>query len=131
MWELALILLVALILLGPQQLAETARVVGRLYRELQRLTSDVRNTIDLDSISSPGSSRYSSSIQQPQSKEPVASDHDVILPPGEKSGPDFYAELLEKSVEPGNPSVAESSTTPEGSLSQREKKDETDVDLKR
>jgi Sec-independent protein translocase protein TatA len=130
MWELVLILLVALILLGPRQLTETARVVGRLYRELQRLTSEVRNTIDLDSISSPASMHHGSPIQQTQLKQPIGDDHDVIQPPGEKSGPDFYAELLEKSAESGNLGTTQASGTPESPLSPEEKKEKTVGDLK-
>ena len=37
MWEVVAILVVALIFLGPKQLAETARVVGKMYRELQKM----------------------------------------------------------------------------------------------
>ena len=33
MWEVVLILVIALIFLGPRQLAETAKVAGKMYRE--------------------------------------------------------------------------------------------------
>lgn len=58
MWELVLIVLVALILLGPRQLTETARVVGKLYRELLRLTSEVKETINLDTLSEMSTPKY-------------------------------------------------------------------------
>ena len=48
MWEIVLILAVALIMLGPKQLTETARVMGKLYREIQKMAFDVRNSIDFD-----------------------------------------------------------------------------------
>ena len=48
MWEIVLILVVALIFLGPRQLTETARVLGKLYREIQKMAFDVRNSIDFD-----------------------------------------------------------------------------------
>jgi len=98
MWEVGLIVVVALIVLGPRQLADTARVLGRLYRELQKMTSDFRESVDWDSLTAP-----------PRHHEPHPTKNDVpppapalpdlVAPPGEKSGPDFYAELLEKSLE--------------------------------
>jgi Sec-independent protein translocase protein TatA len=109
MWELVLILVVALIVLGPRQLTETAKVVGRLYRELQRMTSDLRSTIDLD-LSSSSSSHRPPTYQPPP--QPLAIP-DPLEPAGKKTGPHFYAELLEKSDEaekkeqPGSPSPPE------------------------
>jgi len=98
MWEIVLILVVALIFLGPRQLTETARVIGKLYREIQKMAYDVRNSIDFDSeLSSPPQNTYTSSKKEPG--RPAGQDQDLLPPPGEKSGPDFYAELLEKSKE--------------------------------
>lgn len=96
MWELGLILLVALILLGPRQLTETAKVMGRLYREIQRMTSDLRNSVDLDSLTTP---TYSQSGEQKKATEADSryKDQEIVPLAGEKSGPDFYAELLESS----------------------------------
>ena len=102
MWELGLIILVALILLGPRQLTETARVLGRLYREVTKLTSELRSSIDLDSITSTPSSTHHVE-PDPARTEPQRETKDdmdlVAAPPGERSGPDFYAELLESSKE--------------------------------
>lgn len=98
MWEFALIILVALILLGPRQLTETAKVVGRLYRELQKLTSEVKDTINLESITNPPQNSYESPPKTDLPR-PHKIDEDLVPPPGEKSGPDFYAELLEQSAE--------------------------------
>lgn len=94
MWELGLILLVALILLGPRQLTETAKVVGKLYREIQKMTSDLRNSVDLDSLTKP---TYSRESDPPKADDSAAryKDQEIAPIPGEKSGPDFYAELLE------------------------------------
>ena len=101
MWELGLIILVALILLGPRQLTETARVLGKLYREVTKLTSDLRSSIDLDSITSTTSSPPHVE-PDPARTEPLREpkdDMDLLASPGERSGPDFYAELLESSKE--------------------------------
>ncbi len=86
--------MVALIVLGPRQLTETAKVVGRLYRELQRMTSDLKGSIDFD-LSSSSTSHRPPPYQPPP--QPVAMPDSSEK--GRKTGPDFYAELLEKSDE--------------------------------
>ncbi len=95
MWEVVLILVVALIVLGPRQLTETAKIVGKLYRELQRMTSDLRSSIDLG-ISSSTSHSQPPHYQPPPQQRAMP---DSPEPAEKKTGPDFYAELLEKSEE--------------------------------
>ncbi len=113
MWELGLILLVALIFLGPKQLMETARVLGSIYRELQKMVWDVRKSVDLDSVLSSDDNRYETAKPPPATPRNTFRDKDLIPPPGEKSGPDFYAELLEKADEPEvtSPETKESAET--------------------
>jgi Tat protein translocase TatB subunit len=48
MGEITVILLLALIFLGPQKLPELATSLGKLIRELRKATSDVKNEINLD-----------------------------------------------------------------------------------
>ena len=98
MWEVIIILVVALIILGPRQLAEAARVIGKLYREIQKLTWEVRDSIDLDSLTSPDTEKKSPQGSE-EAQDRFDSDQELIPPPGEKSGPDFYADLLEESKE--------------------------------
>ena len=102
MYELGLIALVGLIFLGPRQLAETAKVVGRMIRELQKMATDVQRSINLD-LDPPTTSRptYNQdiSLNTVPSEALGKLDKDLILPEGEKSGPDFYAELLASSAE--------------------------------
>lgn len=98
MWEFVLIVLVALILLGPRQLAETARVVGKLYRELLKLTSEVKETINLDALTDVGAPKYEPPPKTDLPRNPAKTD-EIIPSSGEKTGPDFYAELLEQSSE--------------------------------
>jgi sec-independent protein translocase protein TatB len=97
-WELGLIVLVALILLGPRQLADTAKVLGRLYREIQKMALDVRSSIDLDALTSEKPRREFEETKQHVSRA-MSPDTDLTPPPGQKSGPDFYADLLEQSKE--------------------------------
>jgi Sec-independent protein translocase protein TatA len=111
MWEVVAILVVALIFLGPQQLAETARVVGKMYRELQKMMWDIRNSVDLDSLTSTNSHQYEPPRKNHEAAQRIVGQGDLVPPPGEKTGPDFYAELLEKATE--EEKKAESSDLPE------------------
>ncbi len=44
-WEIALILGIALIVLGPSQLPQLARTFGKSLREFRKATDEFRNTI--------------------------------------------------------------------------------------
>jgi sec-independent protein translocase protein TatB len=44
--ELAFILIIALIVLGPQRLPELARGIGKFIREFRRQTEDVRSVVE-------------------------------------------------------------------------------------
>lgn len=99
MWEVVAILVVALIFLGPQQLAETAKVVGKMYRELQKMMWDIRNSVDLDSLTSMDSQHSEPPQKNHDAAQRMIGQGDLVPPPGEKTGPDFYAELLEKAAE--------------------------------
>src|SRR4051794_41960074 len=48
MGEITVILLLALIFLGPSKLPELAAGLGKLIREVRKATSDVKNEIALD-----------------------------------------------------------------------------------
>ncbi|MBI5249060.1 MAG: twin-arginine translocase TatA/TatE family subunit [Desulfomonile tiedjei] len=101
MWEVVLILVVALIVLGPRQLTEVAKAAGRFYRELHKMAWDVRNSMDLDSIDRslpPSPPRYEPPLPK---NEPVVPELPLKDMPstGQRTGPDFYAELLERSKE--------------------------------
>ncbi|MEW6114575.1 MAG: twin-arginine translocase TatA/TatE family subunit [Thermodesulfobacteriota bacterium] len=98
MWEILLILVVALIVLGPRQLAETARALGKFYREIQKFTSEVRETISTE-ISTIDHKPPPPPPAPSDSPKPEYTDQELAPLPGEKSGPDFYADLLESSKE--------------------------------
>jgi len=51
--ELILILLIALIVLGPKKLPELAKTLGRALGEFQRATDDLKKEIDLASKEKP------------------------------------------------------------------------------
>ena len=98
MWEIGFVLVVALIVLGPRQLTEAARVLARLYREVQKLTWDIRNSIDLDQLL-PSPKNDTESKTSSESSQPPSHDPDAAITQDKDSGPDFYADLLEASKE--------------------------------
>ncbi|MBN2496026.1 MAG: twin-arginine translocase subunit TatB [Deltaproteobacteria bacterium] len=49
-WELVVILILALIIVGPTKLPEVARTVGRNLAKLRRAADEVRREIDLEGI---------------------------------------------------------------------------------
>jgi len=44
--EILIILLIALLILGPKEIPKVARTIGRTMRDLQRAKDDLRQTID-------------------------------------------------------------------------------------
>jgi Sec-independent protein translocase protein TatA len=90
MWELVLILVVALVVLGPRQLTDAAKVIGKIYRELIKMTSDIKQSVDFDLNSPP-----SPPPQAPPNYLSKSSPNDLV----NRSGPDFYADLLAQSNE--------------------------------
>ncbi|HLE26046.1 MAG TPA: Sec-independent protein translocase protein TatB [Thermodesulfobacteriota bacterium] len=44
--EILIILLIALIILGPKEIPKIARTLGRTMREFQRVTDELKHTID-------------------------------------------------------------------------------------
>jgi Sec-independent protein translocase protein TatA len=101
MGEFVLIMMVALIVLGPKQLLETAKVAGKAYRELVKMAGDLRNSVDLDALTSDRKPHVPPPPPAPPPAQPAAADtsQDVTPPPLERSGPDFYADLLESARE--------------------------------
>lgn len=53
-WELMLVALVALIVLGPDRIPKVARFVGRSYARLRAIMTEIKNEIEKES---GGSSR--------------------------------------------------------------------------
>ena len=48
MQELLLILVIALIILGPKKLPDVAKALGKALNEFKRATSDIKESLDLD-----------------------------------------------------------------------------------
>ena len=50
MQEFIIILVIALVVIGPKKLPDLARGLGRAMREFRRATDDIRDTIDVGGI---------------------------------------------------------------------------------
>jgi Sec-independent protein translocase protein TatA len=99
MWEIAIIAVVALIILGPRQLVEAARVAGKLYREIQKLTWEIKEQVNIESISSLTETDHDSKQSSTDELyDDSVTDEDLAPETGEKTGPDFYADLMEQAA---------------------------------
>ncbi len=66
--EIIIILVVALVVIGPKKLPELARGLGRAMREFRRATDDIKQNFDIDSTDlNPLSSV--NSIEPPKTEE--------------------------------------------------------------
>jgi Tat protein translocase TatB subunit len=45
-WELVIIFMVALIVLGPKRLPEVAKTLGRFYREIMGVVNEVKSSVN-------------------------------------------------------------------------------------
>jgi Tat protein translocase TatB subunit len=114
--ELLVILLIALIVLGPDKLPEAARKVGRVTSELRRMSQgfqqEIRQAIDLsDQESSPGDAGPSlppASDSTPADSTPA--DRGAVPPvpevPAPRPGPSTVAGTTEGSEGTGDASAA-------------------------
>jgi len=108
MSEIVVILIVALIVLGPRQLAEAARVMGKMYRDLQKMSWEMRQSINLETLTSSQPDKDKQAGAASDAPDRGQSAADVVPSPGEKWGADFYADLLESSsTESKDPNEAE------------------------
>ncbi len=76
-WELALILLVALIVVGPGKLPEVAKSIGKGINEFKKVTSGYKKELQdaMDDIETPTKSNSGASMDKPaeiSQKEAVA-----------------------------------------------------------
>ena len=74
-WEIAVILAVALIILGPKKLPEIARSLGKGIREFRKATDDFKSTMDYE-MNQP---------DPPKKKQLAAKVDDAELVPDEEA----------------------------------------------
>jgi Tat protein translocase TatB subunit len=114
--ELILILIVALVVVGPQRLPELGRTIGKVLREFRKIQTDVKDTIkfDLDDDpapyvrprTSPGTSPRTPSL--PENGEVTAKE-----PPTPAGTPDPGASTAPGGGQPGTEATTETEIDPE------------------
>lgn len=77
MQELMIILVVALIFIGPSKLPEVARTIGKGLREVRKASDDLRSTIMLDDIEPPTPPRTPLRTLPPPRNDTVPVDAEV------------------------------------------------------
>ncbi|MGQ9630235.1 MAG: Sec-independent protein translocase subunit TatA/TatB [bacterium] len=82
--ELLVILFIALLLFGAEKIPELARGLARIYREIQKATRDIQDTILSADLESPPKSPYLSHKDVRRSEDSEAM--------GALGGPDFPEE---------------------------------------
>ncbi len=72
--ELAIVLILALLLLGPQKLPELARALGKGLRDFRKVTDDVRTTVESEfyRLDQPPPTKPSQTLPSPTALEGVA-----------------------------------------------------------
>jgi sec-independent protein translocase protein TatB len=83
--ELIVILILALVLLGPKRLPEVARTVGKGMRELRRATEDIKETVETEFYK----------LEHPESSKPA------LRPPDGRTIPVEVVQSAEHSVPTG------------------------------
>src|SRR5262249_59916124 len=90
--EIAVILIVALLLLGPDKLPELARGIGKFVREFRRQTDDVRGMVErefykMDQEVFAEDQAQTKRIEPPATREPEAAAQ--ASPEGELNPPTY------------------------------------------
>lgn len=75
-WEIAMVLAVALVVLGPTKLPELARSLGRGIREFRRATEDFKSTID-EEMNKPEPAPHRKQLAAAERKEELPRDPEV------------------------------------------------------
>ena len=71
--ELIVILVIALIVIGPQKLPEIAKAVGRAFAEFKRATEEIKNSVKDDIEKTTDSlTELSKEVQTPINQQPQA-----------------------------------------------------------
>jgi len=77
--ELLLILLVALVVVGPRRLPEVGRSIGRGLRELRRAQDEVRETLTLELNEEPKASPRRATVRPAAKTQPAGEDETATV----------------------------------------------------
>lgn len=109
--ELAIVLVLALLLLGPSKMPELARSLGKAVRDFKRATGDIRNTVESEFYrmdQEPSEGPKAPPVPAPSKAQGAVAAGAPALPEGKL--PDPYAQA-----------EAEKAATPEEKAEQLEK----------
>ena len=78
--ELLIVLIIALVVVGPQRLPELGRTIGKALREFRKIQDDVKDTLkfDLDADPEP----YVRPTQPPRASTPASNGEVATTDPG-------------------------------------------------
>jgi sec-independent protein translocase protein TatB len=102
--EILVVLVLVLVVVGPERLPEVARTIGKGLREVRRATNLFRDTmmvedeIDVDTVDQHGPNRP---IDVPDEERPSPTAHSVSRPQSNGGARGTRMELAE--IEPANP----------------------------
>jgi TatA/E family protein of Tat protein translocase len=116
--ELIIILVIALIVLGPGKIPEIAQMLGKGIRELRQASSDLQKTFDVNELMNP--------TPQPPVPPPMeaASTTETILPPEAAAKPKRTRKRAASvAVEPPADGSDLAAATPSPSLSRKRERD--------
>jgi len=78
--EILIVLVIALLLLGPKEIPKIARTLGRGMRELERAKDELKQTIEFEAEKDEADSKKTTENEEPSIKESRSSD-DFNAPP--------------------------------------------------
>ncbi len=91
--EIIIVLVIALLVFGPQKLPEIGRQIGGLMREFRRMSDDVRRTFDVEELT--GLNRYDDPLSTTSYHPATSYEPDLALP--HDSG-DAYSRLDQQMI---------------------------------
>ncbi|MBF0144518.1 MAG: twin-arginine translocase TatA/TatE family subunit [Magnetococcales bacterium] len=99
--EILVILVVALFAIGPDQIPEVARTLGKLARQAQRLLSEFRDTINLEEMESYNRQRHAAHQRESAAPapSPLTTQTPPIAPPAEGAAP-VAGKVAEEGTDP-------------------------------
>ena len=91
--ELLLILLVALVIVGPKRLPELSRTIGRGLREFRKAQDEVTKTIKLELDETEPTSKPTRRASRPASDDAPPAEEPEAVGPGPEPEPDEAADI--------------------------------------
>lgn len=104
--EVLLILVVALLVIGPSKLPDVARTLGKGMAEFRRMSSDVKRTIDFEAQRAD-MERDTSQTEAPRGEQSAAEQP--------QKSPDAEAEDAKRAADSSSPQESSSDKGPSGS----------------